>query len=116
MGVKEIAIDGHHSIYVSADDDIDVTIEHIDSAKNLPGGAEPVGASCLEDASEILQDQIQGLAALGAKLRELATPDELQLETSLTFAGRAGIPILASGEAEAGLKLTLKWSRSQGSL
>lgn len=115
MGVKEISIDGQHSIYVAADDDVDVTIQHVDRPANLPDGAEPVGADRLKDATALLQDQVQGLAALGAKLREHAMPDELQLETTLTFSGRAGIPILASGEAEAGLKLTLKWRGVQGS-
>ena len=109
MGVKKVSIDGQHSIYVATDDDIDISIQNFEKPSDLPDGAEPVGASRLQDATAVLQDQVQGLAALGAKLKEQAMPDELQLETTLVFSGRAGIPILASGEAEAGLKLTLKW-------
>jgi hypothetical protein len=109
VALAKVCIDAHNFIVVATDDSV-VTPE-IEGKKRdgLPEGADPVGAGRLADASELLKQQIDGLAALGRRVREQALPDELELEATLTFAGMAGIPILASAGAEAGLKLVLKW-------
>lgn len=111
MGISTIVVDDENYLTVQTDDDLKFELTENDVAGLLPEGTEPVSAEKLSDASKLLERQIGGLSALGRKLISSANPDNLEIHAELKFAGSAGIPLLASTGADAGIKLVLKWDR-----
>jgi len=89
--------------------------KHPGLRSSLPLGAEPVTAaeSALR-AAAILEDQIHSLGAIAQQVLEKTAPEEVALEAHIKFAGDVNvIPFLVSTKGEGGLKLTVKWKRSE---
>ncbi len=81
-------------------------------APGLPAGAEPTGP--IDDAIDSIKElrgSIAGLADVVYQSLAENPPDEWSLELNFGFKGKAAIPVLLSGEANSGLKLTAKWKR-----
>ena len=82
---------------------------------DLPVGAKPVGfTSKVKDTAYYLKSTISTLAEDMAHALDKAAPSEWSLEFSIGFKGTASaIPVLVSSEANAALKLTLKWKKDE---
>jgi hypothetical protein len=85
--------------------------------RKLPPGASPVAGfsgsigAVVQAASEDLQACIRKVAdAVSAAVAE-GGPQSWTVEFSIEFKGSAAIPVIASGEAKANLKVTLTWKQ-----
>jgi len=114
--ITTIQLDNGHRLYVEAESvELPRVASSADSAHGLPAGAEPTGP--VDDAIDSLKELRGSIAGLAdAVYDSLAEnpPDEWSLELSFGFKGKAAIPVLLSGEANSGLKLTAKWKRRDG--
>jgi hypothetical protein len=66
-------------------------------------------AGDLIDSAERVRTTVRTFLAPVAEAAKQAGPKEWTVELSIGFKGAAGIPFLASGEANAGIKVTAKW-------
>jgi hypothetical protein len=70
-----------------------------------------------ERASETFEGALEKIkpaaGVIIAKLRSLAdTPDEVNVEFGIKLSGKLGVAFVASADAEANYKVTLKWSNT----
>lgn len=86
----------------------------------VDAGAFPEGSEEVSAADRVV-DAVEGVRSILRAATEMArvalaahAPDETTIEVNVGFAGETGIPFLASGSAEAGLKLTLTWRNGAG--
>jgi hypothetical protein len=83
----------------------------------LPPGATPVSglassvSSIMETAGEQVQACIKHVAELVTKAVTDSGPQAWTVEFSIGFKGATAIPVIASGEATANLKVTLSWKQ-----
>jgi hypothetical protein len=64
------------------------------------------------DMKERLDQMIKGLTAPVQDALRGAGADEWTLEISIGFKGGTGLPFIASGEANAALKVSAKWKKA----
>jgi hypothetical protein len=63
-------------------------------------------------SSDDLRDGIVNVCAAVLKAMEQAAPESCDIEFSMGFKAGVKIPVLVSGEANAALKVTLRWKRA----
>lgn len=88
----------------------DVTLAQIkrSSVKAVPPGYEQVSTnSDLLRGGEILQRQLNGLAALARTAMEAGSFAKVELEAEIVLSAEASIPLLTSAKGQGALKLTL---------
>lgn len=80
---------------------------------DLPTGAEPTsfGLTQAVDAMQQLQGTITSMAQTVHDSLKQVGPKEWQVELTFGFAGNGGIPFIASGEVQGGVKVTAKWEK-----
>ena len=80
-------------------------------ATAVSGMAGPV-ASVLKTAGDELQACIKKMADVITAAVAEGGPQSWTAEFAISFKGTAAIPVIASGEATANLKITLTWKRA----
>lgn len=60
---------------------------------------------------ETIKDLIEKTAKAIQEAMELARPEEATAEFSIGVSGEASVPLLAKGEAESSITVTLTWKR-----
>lgn len=88
-----------------------------EALRRLASGAEPVSGlqdrvnSVVQAASSELQTCIRKVAETVSAAVESGGPQSWTVEFSVAFKGAAAVPVIASGEASANMKVTLSWKR-----
>lgn len=75
--------------------------EHITAADKV--------ASSLSQAGGIISEAAKLVSAVSNDVK----PSETMVELNIGFAGELGVPFLASGEANAGIKIKLTWRKDE---
>jgi hypothetical protein len=115
--VMLLPVSGGRSLYVEVDEAEIVTATRVGTPSDLPEGAEPVDMrGKVVDTLQALRDNIITLAgAVHDSLRE-HPPEEWSLELTIGFKSTfTPVPVILSGEAQGGIKVTAKWKKSGSS-
>lgn len=101
-------------IYVQIADATPVAAPRARQGTAMPDGAEATSAQTLvTDTLTLVRQQITTVSTLVAQAFDKSAPDEWSVEISIGFKGKATpVPFLASGEADAALKIVAKWKKS----
>ena len=112
--IVEIKVEDGLSFFAEVSEDKKVPSSTSSRDPNLPPGANPTGfADDVQKSAAMAKQTIKSVVAyVKDSFTEFNSPDELELEFSLTLTGSGGIPILAQQSAEASLKITAKWVRT----
>ncbi len=114
--IKSIELANGRTIYVEMQTAAVPTINkrHAVDQDDLPEGAEAVGfKEDIADAIEALKDNIRELAETVHSSLQARQPDEWTLEMNIGFKGTTRpIPVILSGEASGGIKVTATWKKS----
>lgn len=119
--IKAIKISDDQYIYVEMDSDVDEL--------NLPRSKSPTGETWqptgpehasptgpVEDAIDALKCLEQNIKTLAETVRasfQAHQPEEWSLELNIGFKGKTSpIPVILSGEASGGIKVTAKWKKT----
>ena len=115
--LRKLNLGNGKTIYIEVDD-AEADFEEIGTAKqqdgipDLPEGAELTGAKAkLDEAAAVIQSNIDAVASMVYDSLEAYKPDEWGVELHFAFKGKAGLPVLVSGEVEGGIKVSAKWTR-----
>lgn len=94
-----------------------ITKRHDADQYDFPEGAEAVGfKEDVADAIEALKDNIRELAETVHASLQSRQPDEWTLEMNIGFKGTTRpIPVILSGEASGGIKVTATWKKTANS-
>jgi hypothetical protein len=114
--IKSIKLANGRTIFVEMEkaDVPKITKSHDADRYGLPEDAEAVGfKEDVADAIEALQDNIRELAESVHASLQSRQPDEWTLEMNIGFKGTTRpIPVILSGEASGGIKVTAKWKKA----
>ena len=89
-----------------------------EALRRLSPGASPVSGlpdrvnSVVQAAASELQTCIRKVADTVSAAVEQGGPESWTVEFSVAFKGTTAVPVIASGEASANMKVTLSWKRS----
>jgi Trypsin-co-occurring domain 1 len=83
----------------------------------LRAGSQPISrldtpvASLVATSLSDLEASLKAITQVVANALTSAAPEEWSVEFGVSFKGSAGLPVIASGEATANLKVTMSWRR-----
>lgn len=103
-----------YPIVIQGDNGEDIEIKPNSSNKpsDLPEGAELTSTpSDMVESFLQLKDNISVITEQVRQALAEHQPEEWGVEFSVGFKGKAGIPIIAQGEANGALKITAKWKK-----
>lgn len=103
-----------YPIVIQGDNGEDITIspQSTKQPTDLPGGAELTSTqSDMVESFLQLKDNISVITEQVKQALADHQPEEWGVEFSVGFKGKAGIPIIAQGEANGALKITAKWKK-----
>jgi hypothetical protein len=90
-----------------------------DAVGRLDSGTSPIGGgrgTATEVVTLAVDDVAKGLQSISTAVvtaMERIAPDSWSVELNVGFKAGSGVPVLMSGEANAALKVTLNWKRSE---
>lgn len=111
--IRNLNQGGEYPLYVEVDDgDIEVTV-----SPNKPNDTDnSINITSAEDnivnSMTWLKSNISTLTSGIRDAMDSSKPDEWSLDFNIGFKGEAGIPLITKGEANAALRVNVKWKRS----
>ena len=113
MALREITIDGQPILVEVADLSVENAVTHETLATRGGGRFEYTDATDkISDMKDRLDHLVKALTAPVQNAFKGAGADEWSLEISIGFKGETGLPFIASGEANAALKVSAKWKKA----
>lgn len=93
----EVLIESTEVFLVSNDEDEPLTVSKADDASDRK----------FQNAIDLIKGVSKSLQSTISSIKS----DELEIEMGISFAGKYGLPFIASTSTEASLKVTIKWKK-----
>lgn len=114
--VKPIRISNESTIFIEINDEsLPMSTDDV-ANEYLPQGAELVTAGKkIKDTMTMLKDTINSTAISIHDALDSSKSSEYAVEINIGFKGKSTpIPVILSGESNASIKVTIKWSNAKG--
>ena len=104
-----------YPLIIESSDGSDITIEVTPTNKSPDLPADAILTSTSSDMVETFERMKDNISQITEQVKEALSahqPEEWGVEFNIGFKAKGGIPVIASGEANAALKVTAKWKKT----
>lgn len=105
--------DSGYTFYVEVSGDINDLSSHRAGGGQLAGGGGKAKKALLEvqEVGDTIAEVCRAIHERVGEVLNEVKPDEMTLEFGVKLAGKAGIPLVTEGSAEATFKINAKWKK-----